>query len=71
MSTNSQAILEQIKMLPPDELAALQRELEHVAAFDRPMIREDDPIRSARGMFAGSGLSAALLASRTEERAGG
>lgn len=68
MSTNAQAILEQIKTLPPDELAALQRELEHVAAPGRPVAREGDPIRSARGMFAGSRLSEALLASRAEER---
>lgn len=68
MSINAQAILEQIKTLPPDELAALQRELEQVAAPDRPVIREEDSIRSARGMFAGSRLSEALRASRAEER---
>ncbi len=34
-----------------------------------PNLREDDdPIQSARGMFAGSHLTSALLASRAEER---
>jgi hypothetical protein len=31
-------------------------------------LAKDDPIHSARGMFAGSRLTSALLASRAEER---
>jgi hypothetical protein len=38
---------------------------------DTPSIPNDDPIRTARGMFAGSGLNKALLAERAKERARG
>lgn len=73
MSATAEAIVKQIQALPPDE----QREvMDEVLALKKTALAggakdsaaEADPIRSARGMFAGSGLTAALLASRAEER---
>jgi hypothetical protein len=67
MSTETQAILEQIRALPPQELQVVWRELQ-LLSNTAPKAAAADPIRSARGMFAGSHLTEALLASRAEER---
>jgi hypothetical protein len=68
MSAIAQAIVNQIKSLPADE----QREvLSELAQLNRPAkepVPDTDPILSARGMFAGSRLTEALLARRAEER---
>jgi hypothetical protein len=67
MSSKAQAILDEIRTLPPREFQALWRELQHLLNA-RPEMPAADPIRSARGMLAGGRLGEALLASRTEER---
>ncbi len=64
MSAIAQSIVNQIKALPADEQREVFRELAQIA----PAAKDSDPIRSARGMFAGSRLTEALLASRAEER---
>ena len=68
MSTTAQAIMVQFEALPPSEQRELCRALEQRVAPNTPPAPAQDPIRSARGMFAGSGLLEALLASRAEER---
>jgi hypothetical protein len=68
MSTNAQAILEQIRALPPTDLQAVWQGIQEWLRTSRPNANPaDDPIRSARGMFAGSRLTEALLASRAED----
>jgi hypothetical protein len=67
LSTKAQAILHEIRALPPQELAVVWRELE---PWSNPAVKTDamDPIRSARGMRVGGRLGETLPASRTEER---
>ena len=67
VSTKAQAILDEIRTLPPQELQVVWRELQ-LLLNTTPKTAAVDPIRSARGMFAGSHLTEALLASRIEER---
>jgi hypothetical protein len=67
VSTKAQAILDEIRALPPQELDVVWRELQ-LLLNSAPKPVAADPIRSARGMFAGSHLTDALLASRAEER---
>ena len=65
---SADAILEEFKSLPPAEQ---RRVFEQITLLLRETASPDrgaDPIRSARGMFAGSNLTAALLARRVEER---
>ncbi len=68
MSTKAQAILDEIRALPPTEFQAVWQEIQAWLKAAPPTAAGDDPIRSARGMFAGSHLTEALLASRAEER---
>ena len=70
MSTKAQAILEEIKALPPQE----QREV--LVGLQQSSVTDDEQqaagresIRHGRGLFAGSGLLEALLADRAKERA--
>jgi len=67
MSTKARAILDEIRALPPQELQAIWRELQ-LLSHSTPKTSAPDPILSARGMFAGSHLTEALLTSRAEER---
>ena len=72
MSTIAQAILEQIKALPPAEQREVFAGLEGIFHTDdapksAQRAVDADPIPSARGMFAGSRLTEALHASRAEE----
>jgi len=67
MSTKARAILDEIRALPPQELQVIWRELQ-LLSNPAPTTAAADPIRSARGMFAGSHLTEALLTSRAEER---
>ncbi len=67
MSKKAQAILDQIRALPPKELQLVWRELQNLSNL-RPEMSGSDPIRSSRGMLAGSHLGEALLASRAEDR---
>ncbi len=70
MSTKAQAILDEIKALPPQErrevLVGLQQS--SVTDDERPAARRAS-IRRGRGLLAGSGLLEALLADRAKERA--
>ena len=68
MSTKAQAILDEIRALPPQEFQAVWQQIQRWGSSRRADTAADDPIRSARGMFAGSRLSEALLASRAEDR---
>jgi hypothetical protein len=67
MSTKAQALLEEIKSLPPQEFQAVWQQVQRWLVSRPEVTTADDPIRSARGMFAGSRLNDALLASRAEE----
>ena len=67
MSTKAQAILDEIRALPPKEFQAVWEQLQRWVSSRRADMAADDPIRSARGMFAGSRLTEALLASRAED----
>ena len=68
MSTKAQAILDEIRALPPQEFQAVWQQIQRWGSSRRAATATDDPIRSARGMFAGSRLTEALLASRAEDR---
>jgi hypothetical protein len=68
VSANAQAVLEQFRLLPLTEQQQVWRQLAEWSAKANAPAPPTDPIRSARGMFAGSHLTAALLASRAEER---
>ena len=68
MSTKAQAILDEIRALPPQEFQVVWQQIQRWGSSPRAVTPTDDPIRSARGMFAGSQLTKALLASRAEDR---
>lgn len=68
MSARALAIVKQIKALPADEQREVLSELAQFSRSTKESATDADPIRSARGMFAGSGLTEALLVSRAEER---
>jgi hypothetical protein len=68
VSSKAQAILDEIKALPPQEVRAVWQEIQCWLNSGHEVVTADDPIRSARGMFAGSRLNQALLVSRAEER---
>jgi hypothetical protein len=68
MSTKAQAILDEIRALPPQEFQAVWKQIQRWGSSRRAATPADDPIRSARGIFAGSRLTKALLASRAEDR---
>ena len=68
VSTKAQAILDEIRALPPQEFQAVWQQIQRWGSSRRADTAADDPIRSARGMFAGSRLTEALLASRAEDR---
>ena len=67
MSTKAQTILDEIRALPPQEMQVIWRALQ-LLSDTTPKPGATDPILSARGMFAGSHLTEALLTSRAEER---
>jgi hypothetical protein len=71
MSTQAEAILDQIKALPPEEQRSVWGRLQEWITAAPSTPRAEDPIRSARGMFAGNRLTEALLASRAEDRTRG
>ena len=60
MSTKAQAILDEIRALPPKEFQAVWQQLQRWGSSRRAGMAADDPIHSARGMFAGSRLTEAL-----------
>jgi hypothetical protein len=71
MSTGAQAILDQIRALPHAEVQAVWYELQRLVEKEPKTSDPADPIRSARGMFAGTSLTKALLMSRLEDKRGG
>ena len=68
MSNKAQAILEEIRGLPPQDFRAVCEELRRWWKPSSPTSETEDPMRSARGMFLGGNLAETLLASRAEER---
>ena len=68
MSTKAQALLDEIRALPPQEFQAVWQQFQRWGSSRRAATPAEDPIRSARGMFAGSRLTKALLTSRAEDR---
>ena len=68
MSSKAQAILDEIRALPPQEFQVVWQQIQLWGSSRPADTALDDPIRSARGMFAGSRLTEALLASRAEDR---
>ena len=68
MSSKAQAILDEIRALPPQEFQVVWQQIQRWGSSPPADTALDDPIRSARGMFAGSRLTEALLASRAEDR---
>ena len=70
MSTKAQAILDEIRTLPPQEQRAVLRELQQARVTDdEQLAARRESVRHGRGLFAGSGLLEALLADRAKERA--
>ena len=67
MSSRAMTLMAELVALPVNERLEISRQLAGMQMQRQPAAG-DDPIRSARGMFAGSGLTKALLASREEER---
>jgi hypothetical protein len=68
MSARAHILLHQIQSLPIEDVKEFSQQF--TAWFSKaaePVAGEDDPIRSARGMFTGSCLNEALLAARAED----
>ena len=61
MSRNAQAILDEIRALPPWEFQAVCQELRRGVEAASQVPRADDPIHSARGMFEGRRLNEAFF----------
>ncbi len=72
MSTKAQAILDEIKALPPQGRREVLLGLQQSSMTDdeRPAVRRES-IQRGRGLFAGGGLLEALLVDRAKERARG
>ncbi len=70
MSSAAAKLVEEFIQLEPAEREAVWRALQE-RIMDPTTRRDDDPIRSARGMLAGAGLNRSLLAERAKERARG
>jgi hypothetical protein len=68
MSTKAQAVSDEIKALPPAEFQVVWQEMQRWLHTPPEAPAPDDPTHSVRGLFAGSHLNEALLASRAEER---
>ena len=68
MSTAGQTLIEEFKSLPATEQIEVSRQIQGLLSKVDSTPTNADPIRSARGMLAGSHLTEALLASRAEER---
>jgi len=70
MSTKAQSVLEAFEELPPQEQREVCQQMMRRLAQSAKPEPGDDPIRSARGMFAKGGLTEALLANRAERLRG-
>ncbi|MBI2926140.1 MAG: hypothetical protein HYY24_10585 [Verrucomicrobia bacterium] len=71
MSTMAQAILEQIKNLPPDDQRQLLGELAQLEARQRAWEEHKLKLRDMQARHAGRGLLNRLLEERARERARG
>ncbi len=68
MSTKAEAVWTEFRTRPLEEQQALfQQIMRWLERHTKPQ-PASDPIRSSRGLFAGSRLNESLLASRAEER---
>ena len=71
MSTTAQAILDQIKSLPPDEQQAVLKEIADVQNRLQAWEKQRAKLRDMQARHAGRGLLNRLLEERTKERARG
>ena len=70
MSTRAQAILEEIKALPPDEQEQVRDGLLQLQERQRQWEEQQVKLRDMQSRHAGSGLLNRLLEVRAKERAG-
>lgn len=68
MSTQADTLLHQIQSLPAQDVEALFWQFTAWLRKAEGALVNEDPIRSARGMFTGARLNKALLAARAEDR---
>jgi hypothetical protein len=68
MSTAAQALIEEFKSLPATEQIEVSWQIQRLLGNTGAAAPSVDPIRTSRGMLAGSHLTEALLTSRAEER---
>ena len=69
MSTKAQAILEEIRALPPEEQSELYREMSQLQARRRAWEEQKARLRQIQAECAGKGYLAQLLSERAKERA--
>jgi len=69
MSTNAQAVLEQIRALPPEERQIVFDELAQLQARQRAWEEQMAKLREIQARHAGRGLLNRLLEERAKERA--
>jgi hypothetical protein len=68
MSTKAESVWAGFRELPPQEQQEVFQYMTRWLAQAAKPQPAGDPIRSARGMFAGGGLNELLLTTRAEER---
>jgi Arc/MetJ-type ribon-helix-helix transcriptional regulator len=71
MSTKAQAILEEIKALPPDEQEQVRDGIRQLEERQRQWEAQKTKLREMQARHAGSGLLNRLLEERAKERARG
>jgi len=71
VSTKAQAILDEIKALPPHEQRQVCEEIAQLQSRHRAWEEQKAELRQLQAKFAGCGLTQALLAERAKERARG
>jgi hypothetical protein len=71
MSKTAQAILEQIKTLPPEEQAEVRAGFLELEARRRRWEEQKAKLREMQSRHAGNGMLNRLLEDRAKERAGG
>jgi hypothetical protein len=71
MSTKTQAILEEIKALPPEEQEQVRDGIRQLEERQRQWEAQKTKLRQMQARHAGSGLLSRLLEERAKERARG
>ena len=71
MSTKAQAILAEIKALPPEELEQVRDGLQQLQERQRQWEEQKVKLRAMQSRHAGRGLLSRLLEERAKERARG